>query len=47
VIECKDRRVGMAMTMEELGKAMDSRAARVAVAALSRAGHAPSPLSFL
>jgi len=46
VIECKDRRLGMAKTMRELAKAMDNHDARAAIAVFSRAEHAPSPLPF-
>jgi hypothetical protein len=46
VIECKDRRLGMAKTMQELAKAMDNHGAQAAVAVFSRAEHAPSPLPF-
>jgi len=46
VVECKDRRLSMAKTMEELGKAMDNHAARAAIAVFSRAEHAPTPLPF-
>jgi hypothetical protein len=46
VIECKDRRLSTAKTMEELGKAMDNHAAGAAIAVFSRAEHAPSPIPF-
>jgi hypothetical protein len=46
VIECKDRRLGMANTMAELSKAMDNHGAQAAIAVFSRAEHAPNPLPF-
>jgi hypothetical protein len=46
VIECKDRRLSMSKTMEELAKAMDNHAARAAIAVFSRAEHAPGQLPF-
>jgi hypothetical protein len=46
VIECKDRRLSMAKTMEELDKAMDNHGAQAAIAVFSRAEHAPNPLPF-
>src|SRR5262249_40380254 len=46
VIECKDRRLSMAKTMQELGKARDNHGAQAAIAVFSRAEHAPTPLPF-
>jgi hypothetical protein len=46
VLECKDRRLSMPKTREELGKAIDNRAARAAIAVFSRADYAPNPLPF-
>jgi hypothetical protein len=46
VIECKDRRLSMAKTMQELAKAMDNHGAQAAVAVFSPAENAPSPLPF-
>ena len=46
VIECKDRRLGMAKTMQEVAKAMDNHDARAAITVFSRAEHASSPLPF-
>jgi hypothetical protein len=41
VIECKDRRLSMSKTMDELGKAMDNHGAQAAIAVFSRDQHAP------
>jgi hypothetical protein len=46
VLECKDRRLSMPKTREELGKAIDNHAARAAIAVFSRADYAPNPLPF-
>jgi hypothetical protein len=46
VIECKDRRLSMAKTMQELSKAIDNHGAQAAIAVFSRAEHAPTPLPF-
>ena len=46
VIECKDRRLSMAKTMQELGRAMDNHNAQAAIAIFSRAEHTPNPLPF-
>lgn len=46
VLECKDRRLGMAKTMEELEKALENHGATAAVAVFSRQELAPSPLPF-
>jgi hypothetical protein len=46
VLECKDRRLGMAKTMEELQKAIENHGATAAIAVFSRQERAPSPLPF-
>ena len=46
VLECKDRRLGMSKTMEELAKAIENHSARAAIAVFSRQANAPSPLPF-
>ena len=46
VLECKDRRLSMPKTREELGKAIENHGARAAIAVFSRAELAPSPLPF-
>ena len=46
VLECKDRRLGMTKTMDELAKAIENHAATAAIAVFSRQALAPSPLPF-
>ena len=46
VIECKDRRLSMTKTMEELHKATENHTARAAIAVFSRAANAPAALPF-
>ena len=46
VLECKDRNLSMAKTMDELTKAMDNHAAQAAIAVFSRTEHFPNPLPF-
>ena len=46
VVECKDRRLGMSKTMEELAKAIENHGAQAAIAVFSRQEFAPGPLPF-
>jgi hypothetical protein len=46
VFECKDRKLGMAKTMDELTKAIENHTARAAIAVFSRQDLAPTPLPF-
>jgi hypothetical protein len=46
VIECKDRRLSMSKTMDELAKAIENHGAQAAVAVFSRQELAPGPLPF-
>jgi hypothetical protein len=46
VLECKDRRLGMSKTMEELDKAIENHDAQAAIAVFSRQEFAPGPLPF-
>jgi hypothetical protein len=46
VLECKDRKLGMAKTMEQVTKAIENHAARAGIAVFSRQELAPSPLPF-
>lgn len=46
VLECKDRRLSMPKTMEELARAIENHGAQAAVAVFSRQEFAPVPLPF-
>jgi hypothetical protein len=46
VLECKDRKLGMAKTMEQITKAIENHSARAGVVVFSRQELAPSPLPF-
>ena len=46
VLECKDGRLSMPKTMDELAKAIDNHDAQAAVAVFSRQEFAPGPLPF-
>jgi hypothetical protein len=46
VLECKDRRLSVPKTREELGKATENHGAQAAIAVFSRADFAPNSLPF-
>jgi hypothetical protein len=46
VLECKDRKLGMAKTMEQITKAIENHSARAGIVVFSRQDLAPSPLPF-
>jgi hypothetical protein len=46
VFECKDRRLSMSKTMDQLADAIENHAARAAIAVFSRQELAPTPLLF-
>jgi hypothetical protein len=46
ILECKDRRLSMPKTMEELDKALSNHDAQAGIAVFSRQEYAPTPLPF-